>query len=298
MPPNDVLDAAADRGRPQAAAARFRPPARPGLGDLHRRHPRARGHAACRDRHGERGRGRAEEPRPFGGQGRARRRRGDHGGGHSGQERHRAGLRRRAAARRARGDVPRPGGVRRRRPHAATKPAARRASAKWRSRRRAPSVTVADALASGARVQDDYAFGRGDAKARDRRRAASARRPVRDRRPGAFLSRGPGLLRHSRRGRRDDGARLEPGPDRDAAHRRARPRRSRRLRHRRDAPHGRRLRRQGEPGLHLGGDGGARRARHRPAVQGPARSRRRFRADRQAPRFPRRLARSATTTRA
>ena len=26
-----------------------------------------------------------------------------------------------------------------------------------------PSVTIADALVSGARVQDDYAFGRGDA---------------------------------------------------------------------------------------------------------------------------------------
>ena len=46
------------------------------------------------------------------------------------------------------------------------------------------------------------------------------------------------------------------------------PRHSRRFRHRRDAPHGRRLRRQGEPGLRLGGDGRARRTCHRRALQG------------------------------
>ena len=41
--------AAADRRRPQAAAARFRPTARAGLGDLCRRHPRA-GRARCMSR--------------------------------------------------------------------------------------------------------------------------------------------------------------------------------------------------------------------------------------------------------
>ncbi len=44
---------------------------------------------------------------------------------------------------------------------------ARRAArlGKFEIEARAPSVTVADALATGLRVQDDYAFGRGDAKA-------------------------------------------------------------------------------------------------------------------------------------
>ena len=67
---------------------------------------------------------------------------------------------------------------------------------------------------------------------------------------------------------------------------------------RRDAADGRRLRRQGKPGLRLGGDRRARRPRHRRAVQGQARPRRRFRADRQAPRFPRRLARRLRRCRA
>ena len=58
---------------------------------------------------------------------------------------------------------------------------------------------------------------------------------------------------------------LDPGPDRGPAHRRARSRPARRLRHRRDAAHGRRLRRQGEPGLRLGGARRARRARDRRA---------------------------------
>ena len=64
----------------------------------------------------------------------------------------------------------------------------------------------------------------------------------------------------------------------------------------RDAPHGRRLRRQGEPGDAMGGDRGARRPRDRPPLQAPARPRRRFRPHRQAPRLPLRLARSASTT--
>ena len=58
---------------------------------------------------------------------------------------------------------------------------------------------------------------------------------------------------------------------------------------RRGAPHGRRLRRQGEPGGAMGGDRRARRARHRPPVQAAARPRRRHGHDRQAPRLPRRL---------
>ncbi len=50
---------------------------------------------------------------------------------------------------------------------ARTRDAARRAArlGQMAIEARPPSVTVADALASGARVQDDYAFGRGDAEA-------------------------------------------------------------------------------------------------------------------------------------
>ena len=69
----------------------------------------------------------------------------------------------------ARDPVPRPGAVRRRRPRRATRRVAPRGSARSRSRsrrRRSPSPTR---WQTGARVQDDYAFGRGDA-----RRAISA----------------------------------------------------------------------------------------------------------------------------
>ncbi len=63
--------------------------------------------------------------------------------------------------------------------------------------------------------------------------------------------------------------------------------------------HGRRLRRQGEPGQRNGPRIAALAARrHRAAVQAPARPRRRHGDDRQAPRFPRRLRRSASTRRA
>ena len=216
-------------------------------------------HAARRHRHSAGCRGRTEEPRPLGGPGCARGRRGAHRGRHPRQERHRARVRRRAPARRPRDPVPRTGGVRRRRPDARRSPSRRAARpdgdrgarAVGHHRRRAGDRR---ARAGRLRVRPRRRSGR------DRRRAASARGPVRHRRPGAFLSRGPGFPRHSRRGRRDDRSRLDPGPDRDPAHRRARSRRSRRLRHRRDAPDGRRLRRQGEPGLHLGGDRRARRA--------------------------------------
>ena len=173
--------------------------------------------------------------------------------------------------------------------------AARQDRHRGKARRRSP---IDDALETGARVLPDYAFGRGDV---ERALAAAPHRlegELAHRRPGAFLSRRPGVARHSRRRRRDDGALLDAGSDRGAAYRRARSRPAGRVRHRRDAAHGRRLRRQGEPGLRLGGDRGARRARDGRAVQDAARPRRRFHAHRQAPRFPRRLARSATTTRA
>ena len=141
----------------------------------------------------------------------------------------------------------------------------RAARARSTSRRRSRRSRSRTRWQTGERVLPDYEFGRGDVEARARRRAASARGQFAHRRAGAFLSRRPGLARHSRRRRRDDRPLLDAGPDRGAAYRRAHPRRSRRLRHRRDAAHGRRLRRQGEPGLRLGGDRRARRA------QSPAR---------------------------
>ncbi len=215
------------------------------------------------------GGGRTEEPRSLGRQRRARRRCRAHRGRYSRQKRHRAGVRRRTPASPSARSCSTDRRCSPSSPGRETRPAAPRGSAEWRSTCETPSVTVADALATGARVQDDYAFGRGDAAGAINDRAASSRWPVHHRRPGAFLSRRPGLFRHSRRRRRDDGPCLDPGSDRDPAHRGARARRARRLRHRRDAPHGRRLRRQGEPGLRLGGDGRTRRAA---SPAGPARS--------------------------
>ena len=72
-----------------------------------------------------------------------------------------------------------------------------------RDRGAPPAVTIADALNTGARVQDDYAFGRGDAKAAIAAAPHRLEGQLRDRRTGAFLPRGPGLARHPRRRRRD-----------------------------------------------------------------------------------------------
>ena len=149
---------------------------------------------------------------------------------------------------------------------ARTRDAARRAArlARIEIAESPPAITIEDALATGARVLPDYEFRRGDV---DGALAAAPHRlegTLPHRRPGALLSRGTGFARHSRRSGRNDGALLDAGPDRGPAHRRARARPAGRVRHRRDAAHGRRFRRQGEPSLRLGGDRGARRAR-RPA---------------------------------
>ena len=108
------------------------------------------------------------------------------------------------------------------------------------------------------RVQPDYAVRprrcRGGAGGLS---APSRRAPV-DRRPGALLPRGPGRARDPRRGRPDDGDLLDAGSGRGAAYRGPRAGRARRDGDGGDAPSGRRLRRQGEPGLRLGGDRGAR----------------------------------------
>ena len=82
-----------------------------------------------------------------------------------GQERHRAGVRRRAAVcRQARfcstGSPCSPWSRER-----ATRPGERPASPRSTSRSKTPALTVADALKTGERVLDDYAFGRGGAAA-------------------------------------------------------------------------------------------------------------------------------------
>ena len=229
---------------------------------------------------------------------RARRRRRADRGRHSRQERHRARVQRRAAVRRQGNPVPRPAPVRRRRAHPRRRRGAPRSSRRSRSRKRSPRSRSTTRCSTGDRVLPDYEFGRGDVE------AALAAAP--HRLEGMFRIGGqehfylegqaslaiPGegheMLVHAST---QDPTEVQHIVARD-------PRRSRRVRHRRDAPHGRRLRRQGEPGLRLGGDRRARRARHRRALQDPARPRRRFRADRQAPRFPRRLARRLRRCRA
>ena len=130
------------------------------------------------------------------------------------------------------------------------------------SRRRTPAITVADALATGARVLPDYAYGRGDVEARARRRAASARR--RSSRIGGqehFYLEGQASLAMPGEGGEMTVHASTQDPT-EVQHIVARVLGvAGRLRHRRDAAHGRRLRRQGEPGLRLGGDRRARRAR-------------------------------------
>ena len=70
------------------------------------------------------------------------------------------------------------------------------------------------------------------------------------------------------------------------------------LRHLPRAPYGRRLWRQGNSSDAMGGDCGLGGAHHRPALQAPARPRRRYDDDRQTPRFPRRVRRRLRIRRA
>ena len=134
---------------------------------------------------------------------RARRRRRADGGGHSRRQRHRARLQGRAAV----------CDDKRSSIHgqplfavaASTRDEARRAAklAKIEIEETKPALTVDDALvdrragAAGLRIRPRRR--RGGAG----RRAASSGGQVRDRRPGAFLSRRPDLAGHSRRGRRN-----------------------------------------------------------------------------------------------
>ena len=121
--------------------------------------------------------------------------------------------------------------------------------------------------------------------------AVSQFRHAPHRRPGTLLSGRPGRARRAGRGRRHAGPLVHPASQRSAAHRRPRSRAAGFLRDLQRAPHGRRLRRQGDAGDAVGGHRRSRRARHRPALQAPARPRCRHGHDRQASRLRRCLRR-------
>ena len=171
---------------------------------------------------------------------------------------------------------------------AETREAARRAArlARIEIAAETPAVTVEDALAMGTQRRG---------RALCLRAAAMPRRPsprqrqhhrgeLPHRRPGAFLSRRPGQHGASRKSMaRMTVHCLDPASDRGAASRRPHARHCRCHGDLRMPPHGRRLRRQGEPGGAMGVPRGACRARDRPARQVPPRPRRRHDHDRQAP---------------
>jgi xanthine dehydrogenase large subunit len=83
------------------------------------------------------------------------------------------------------------------------------------------------------------------------RRAASAPGRDRDRRPGSFLPGNPGQLGRDRQRRAGAGHRLHPAPERNPDHRGARARHAGAPRGLPQPAHGRRLRRQGNPGQSL-----------------------------------------------
>ena len=112
-------------------------------------------------------------------------------------------------------------------------------------------ISVDDALQADLELSTvpSHTMRLGDA---DAALAAAPQQDRRDgpcRRPGSFLSRRADRLRGSRRRRGHAGPFLDPASDRGPAHGRQGARRPRPCRHHGGAPHGRRLRRQGEPGL-------------------------------------------------
>ena len=132
---------------------------------------------------------------------------------------------------------------------------------------------------------------RGDAAAAIARRAAPARGPHRDRRPGPLLPRGPGRAGRPGRGRRHASSSPRPStPPRSSTWSATVLGLRRQRRHGRGAPHGRRLRRQGDPGRPVRRDRGAGRAQDRPPRQGAGLDRDDDMVDdRQAPRLRHRL---------
>ncbi len=135
-----------------------------------------------------------------------------------------------------------------------------------------------------------------DAEARrrqggDRGGAAAGRRADADRRAGAFLPGEPGGPGPAGRGWRRHRPFLDPASERGAAHRGRRAGRARRRGDGRDPAHGRRLRRQGDPGQPVRRHGRPGGQDDRPRRQAAAGPRRRHGDHRQAPRFRGRLLR-------
>ena len=215
---------------------------------------------------------------------------------HSRQERCRPGAARRSDLRRRAHRFSRPGRVRRGGEDARAG-APRRQARQGRGLRSARTASsVDDALAADSHILPDYTFRKDDSAAALAESAYRVKGRLRIGGQEHFYLEGQVSL-------------AIPGEDGDmliytstqhpsemqhlvAAH----AQRAGRRRHRRGAPHGRRVRRQGDAGRAMGRDRGARRARHRPAVQDPARPRRRHESHRQAARFPRPTTRSASTS--
>ena len=109
-------------------------------------------------------------------------------------------------------------------------------------------LDVAAALPTGNFVTEPLTLQRGDAAAAIAAAPHRLEGPDRDRRPGPLLPRGPDRPGDPGRGRRGHGPLLDPAPERDPAHGGDRAGRAQQRRHRRVPAHGRRLRRQGDPG--------------------------------------------------
>ena len=224
-----------------------RPQARHRPRRVHRRHRRAGRHPARLPRPRRQGPRRDRLDRPRRGAGRARRRR------RADRRRHPA--QRRQPGRQARRSDLRDGKVEfHGQPMfavvAETRDAARRATKLAKVEYRPlPHVTdVAEAIAADYPfVTEPLKLERGDVAAGDGRGAAPAEGRAARRRPGPFLPRGHDRLRHPRRGRRRHRLFLDPAPVRGAAHGRPRPRRAVERGDDHRPPHGRRLRRQGDP---------------------------------------------------
>ena len=110
-----------------------------------------------------------------------------------------------------------------------------------------PILTIEDALAKEATVVPSHEMRRGEPERRSPPPAPHLG-PHSDGRPGSLLSRGAGRARRAGRGRRHAGLELDPAPERGAAPDRRGARQAAQRGHGRGAAHGRRLRRQGDPG--------------------------------------------------
>ena len=279
------------RRRARRAQARQRPQARVGRGGLCRRHPRAAGDAADLHRHERAGACRGEEARRVEGAHRAGRRHRADGQGSPRRQRREPVRRRRSHVRR------RPGANTTASPCSPSPPTPWRRPAPPRGW---PSSSTRTGLRSSRSTRP---WRRNPSSSRPTRCSAAMPRPPSPRAPHViegrmyiggqehFYLEGQVALRRAGRGRRRDGPLLLAASERDPAQGRARAGRAEPRRHGRDAPHGRRLRRQGEPGQSAGCRRGAGRQADRPSRQVLLRPRRRHDHHRQAARLPHRLSR-------